>query len=362
MPSRKPLVMHVVGARPHFMKLAPVQRAMDASDTFEQIVVHTGQHYSHQLSGAFLEEFGLRPPDFNLAVGSNRHVPQMAQMMERLDPVLADQKPDVVMVYGDTNTTAAGAIAAAKTHTPLAHVEAGLREHDKQIPEEINKLLTDAVTDLYFCPTETAVNNLLAQGITEQVHLVGDTVLDWLNLECAHHDLDQCLVTYGLQSGEYYFMTCHRAANTDHPDHLRNIWSAMSRLSLPVIFPVHPRTEKAMEALGLNASPHVRLLKPVGFWETQSLIKHARAVLTDSGGIIKEAYFHHTPSLILDTQTEWEEVVREGWATITGPHADRIQNALADLRTPDRHDNVLGHGGAGKLIADLTLRFLNEER
>ncbi|MDX1409120.1 MAG: UDP-N-acetylglucosamine 2-epimerase (non-hydrolyzing) [Saprospiraceae bacterium] len=355
-------ILHVIGARPHFMKLAPLYHAIQDDPDLTQIIAHTGQHYDHVLSGAFLSEFGLGVPDVNLGVGSDRHVPQMARIMSGLDAVLADRQPDIVFVYGDTNSTAAGAITAAKNHIPLAHVEAGLREFDKRIPEEINKLLTDAVTDLYFCPTGTAVRNLASQGLHKGVHQVGDTVIDWLWKTTREQDLGMMIERFEVEPGSYCVVTCHRASNTDHPAHLRAIWTALNQLDHPVIFPAHPRTRTVLERQGMlaEAAAHVRIIPPTGFWETQALLHHARAVLTDSGGIIKEAYFHQTPTVILDRQTEWIEIVEEGWAVIAGPDTSAILQGMRDLNVPDTHNSVLGGGGAARQIIEITKSYLNE--
>ncbi|MDX1477003.1 MAG: UDP-N-acetylglucosamine 2-epimerase (non-hydrolyzing) [Saprospiraceae bacterium] len=355
-------VMHVIGARPHFMKLAPLYRVIGEDPGWTQVVVHTGQHYDERLSAVFFSEFGLDDPDFNLEVGSGRQVVQMSRIMERLDEVIRDQAPDMIFVYGDTNSTAAGAIAAAKNNIPLAHIEAGLREFDKQIPEEVNKLITDAVSDLYFCPTATAVRNLSDAGITRHVHLVGDTVLDWLAMCDSGQRPANDVRIFGVEPGQYYLLTCHRAANTDHAPHLRAIWTAAGQLELPVIFPVHPRTKQALQHLDLlqDQPAHLQLIEPTGFWAMQSLIREARAVLTDSGGVIKEAYFYRTPTVILDRQTEWVEVVEEGWATITGPDTARILAAVRDLRIPGHHAQVLGGAGAAAKIMDITKNYLDE--
>ena len=346
--------MHIVGARPHFMKLAPIYHRMRNDERFRQTIVHTGQHYDEALFGRFLNEFQLPAPDYDLKMGSMPHVEQIGNMLIALDETLHAALPDMVLVYGDTNSTAAGAIAAAKSNITLAHVEAGLREHDKSIPEEVNKLLVDAVSDIYFCPTVTGVENLKAAGIASNVHLVGDVVYDLL-LESDSPPMPS------IPKMEYYFATCHRASNTDNPAHLESILRAFAALDHEVIFPIHPRTKRAVRAYefeNLLGSPNINVIDPLGFWETQAYISGARAVLTDSGGVVREAYFHQTPCIILDTQIEWKEIVEEGWARTAGPHFESITEAVGDMVVPQTRGAALGDGKAATRICDIILDYL----
>ena len=360
-------ILHIIGARPHFMKLAPISRAIRQSELFDEIVVHTGQHYTEELSEAFIREFSLEEPAYRLGIGSGTHCKQIGQVILGLDEVLKHEHPDIVFVYGDTNSTAAGAIAAAKSGIPVAHIEAGLREGNKAIPEEINKLLTDAVSDIFFCPTQTGVDNLALSGVTDNVFLVGDTVIDLIiqNGTLISGAAAEVMTEAGLKAGRYYFLTCHRAANTNNTGHLREILSAVTQLELPVIFPIHPRTRMAIEKRKLSAmlkNSNVVLIDPQGFWRTQALIKHARATITDSGGVIKESYFHKVPCIIIDRQTEWVESVNEGWATVAGPDATAIIQAANTPIQPSAHAHVPGDGTATELILKHTYEFLKRRQ
>ena len=350
-------IISVVGARPNFMKIAPLKRAFDSREQIEAIIVHTGQHYDAQLSDLFFKELNLPMPKYNLGIGSGRPAWQMGMMMLKLDEVVEKETPDMIIVYGDTNSTAAGAIVAAKNDLPLIHIEAGLREFDRRIPEEVNKLLTDAVADYYFSPTQTGVDNLKKVGITHNVYNTGDVGIDLIyqNLEKIKQNT-AILEKHHLSQKGYYFMTCHRANNTDKVENLRAILSLFKQLDLPVIFPMHPRTKAAIERHGLQKmldAPNLILSPPIGFWDTQTLVRFAKAVITDSGGIIKESYFHRTPGVIIDGQTEWIETVEEGWNTIAGPNTKKVLYFLANLPVPSHHSNCLGDGTAAQQIVNI---------
>lgn len=354
-------ILHVIGARPHFMKLAPVYEALEDHPDVNQIIVHTGQHYDFTLSEQFIQEFNLPSPHYNLEVGSKSHLSQIANILIGLESVLNDQEIHLVVVYGDTNSTAAGAIAAAKLNIPLAHVEAGLREWDRQIPEEVNKLLTDAVTDLYFCPSEIAVNNLKNAGITENVFLTGDVVVAYLlkHVEARMGQAD-LLNELDLEPNEYCFATCHRANNTDEKGPLAEIMSAFAELDTKVVFAAHPRTLNAIRSFGLDemmSHQNIHLIEPQSFWNTQCLIKNANLVLTDSGGVIKESHLYRTPSLILDTQTEWLEIVESGWSVITGPNKSRIVESTKKFEIPQSHQVLYHIENGPQLIAETIVKF-----
>ncbi len=354
-----------------------------------EVLVHTGQHYDHELSQQFFDELGLPTPQYNLEIGSGRHAFQMGQILIKLDAVLEKEQPDMVVVFGDTNSTSAAAITVAKNNIPLAHVEAGLREWNKRIPEEINKLLTDSVTDLYFCPTPTGVENLEKQGITDGVHLVGDIGIDLIvnNLEKIEKNktalfdrLNQTPAPEGSQitssnklliknhqitEGEYFFMTCHRASNTDDVEKLKQILSVFDDINEPIIFPIHPRTRATVEKHGLQyllEKPHVQVIEPIGFWDTQTLIRHAKMVLTDSGGVIKEAYFHKVRCCILDNQIEWIEAVNEGWSKITGANRLKIIDAIKTFETPTVFSGFLGDGTAAQQIVFIINSYLKKNK
>ena len=353
--------MTVVGARPQFIKAAPLSRALAAADDMTEVLVHTGQHYDYNLSQQFFDELGLPTPQYNLGVGSARHVVQMSEIMRRLDDVLLVEKPDLVIVFGDTNSTAAAAIAAAKNHIPLAHVEAGLREFDRTKPEEINKMLTDSVTDLYFPPTKTGVENLRRQGIERNVFLTGDIGIDLIINDLDRIEKNKSLLDkLNVVEKSYYFMTCHRAENTDNLANLKQIVSALDSLDVPIIFPMHPRTRATIEQNNLQyllEKPNLKIIEPIGFWDTQTLIRNAKMVLTDSGGVVKEAYFHRVRCVILQDQIEWVEAVEEGWARLAGNKTVEILSKISTFDTPSVWSGFLGDGRAAERIVAAIRQF-----
>lgn len=354
-------IITVVGARPQFIKAAALSRAIAKSERIFETIVHSGQHYDANLSKDFFAELDIPTPKYNLGLGSQSHNKMIGQFLIAFDEILDRETPDLIIVYGDTNTTSAGAIAAAKRNIPLAHVEAGLREWDKSIPEEVNKLITDSVTDLYFSPTQTGVDNLMKVGIAKNVFLTGDISLDLLFEDTNYLPEDSLRKQYNLQ-GEFAFMTCHRDANTSDPEKLTSILKAASKCGLPVIFPIHPRTKAAILNfnLGRHISDNVQVIEPLGFWETQSLLKYASVAITDSGGIIKEAYFHKTPGIIIDAQTEWIETIEEGWNHIAGPNEEKIVELVKNRNIPDIHSNALGDGRCGERIVTIIESFLDQ--
>lgn len=358
-------ILHIVGNRPHFIKLAPVSRAIKKNDKVKEVIVHTGQHYDQMMSGHFIEELDLPKPHYNLEVGSEKPLTQLAKILAGLEEIISKENPDLILVYGDTNSTAAGAIAAAKSNIPLGHVESGLREHNKAVPEEINKLITDAVTDLYFVPTQTGIDNLKQEGKTEQVYLTGDVGLDLLfQSEEKIISAEEILTQYGLIEGDYVFMTCHRAANTEEAESLTEIFQATNELGKKIFFPAHPRTTKVIQEFSLNGmldGEHWIITGPIGFFETQALIKNAAFCLTDSGGVIKESYFHKTPAIIIDKQTEWLETIDEGWNHIAGPSKQKILEIVNKLEIPKKHLNSLGNGTASIQIVEIIVSFLNQK-
>src|ERR1041384_6662606 len=303
--SRK-TIMTIVGARPQFIKAAPVSRALAAS--FDEVLVHTGQHYDYGMSGVFFEEMEMRPPDYHLGIGGGTHGEQTGKMLIEIEKILHSVKPDYVLVYGDTNSTLAGALAAAKARIPLAHVEAGLRSYNRAMPEEINRLLTDHVSNLLLCPTDAAVENLTKEGITKGVYRVGDVMYDALlsNLAIAHKR-SRILASLGLQRGTYALATVHRAANTDNPERIAAILAALGLLSKRVVFPVHPRTRNVIRESELAVSSNISIIEPVGHFDMLILQENADCILTDSGGMQKEAYLLGVRCITLREETEWVE-------------------------------------------------------
>jgi UDP-N-acetylglucosamine 2-epimerase len=352
-------LLDIVGARPQFIKVGPILRAIEKHNrehpqrTIQEILVHTGQHYDYAMSRVFFEELQLKEPDYHLGVGSGTHAYQTGEMLKRIEDVLLKEKPDLVMVYGDTNSTLAGALAAAKLHIPVAHVEAGLRSFNKKMPEEINRVLTDHLSDLLFCPTDTAVKNLEREGITKGVHLVGDVMYDSVlyNVQLAQRR-SQILEQLGLLPQSYALATVHRAENTDDPERLRSIFQALETIAadgLPVIVPLHPRTRKQLSSLNLPLK-HVRVTEPVSYLEMLLLEKSAKIILTDSGGVQKEAFFFRVPCVTLREETEWVETVEAGWNVLAGWKPERIVHAVKRARPPSGSAAPYGDGRAAERI------------
>jgi len=345
-------VISVVGARPQFIKAAPVCRALRRSH--EEILVHSGQHFDYQMSDVFFEELGIPKPDFNLAVGGSSHGKMTGEMLGLLEELMVEQSPDVVLVYGDTNTTLAGGLAAAKLNIPVAHVEAGLRSFNRSMPEEVNRVLVDHLADTLLCPTRTAVENLAAEGITDGVALVGDVMLDTARFFAEHVDPADALQRFGVEPGEFYLATVHRAATSDSSEHLSAVVRAFASLDRPVLWAVHPRTSKNLEAFGLHdvveRSSRVRAVPPISYIDTISLLRSARALLTDSGGMQKEAYFFGVPCVTLREQTEWVETVELGWNRLVGTDEEAIRSAVENIAIPAERPAVYGDGHAAEAV------------
>lgn len=345
----------VVGARPQFIKMAPVSRELRKH--FEEELIHTGQHYDYEMDKIFFEQLKIPEPDYNLDVGSGTHGYQTGEMLKRIEEVLMKEKPDLVLVYGDTNSTLAGALAAVKLKIPVAHVEAGLRCFDKSVPEEVNRVLTDHVSDYLFAPTETAVRNLHREGIREGVYLTGDVMFDALlfNLGIAERE-SRILEELGLKTKEYFLATVHRAENTDDKNRLRNIIEAFLDSDELIVFPVHPRTSKFLKIYGLyeklERSENVILTKPVGYLDMLMLEKNAKKILTDSGGVQKEAYLLKVPCITLREKTEWIETLEDGWNVLVGAEKDKILWAMKNFEpNGDTYSYKFGDGKASERIA-----------
>jgi UDP-N-acetylglucosamine 2-epimerase len=355
--SSRPVVLTVVGARPQFVKLAPLSRALRRR--VREVLVHTGQHYDEEMSDAFFDQLGLPAPDRHLGIGSGGHGAMTGRMMEALEGVLLEERPALVVVLGDTNSTLAGALAAAKLGIPVAHVEAGLRSFDPAMPEEINRRLTDHVSTLLFCPTATAVRNLKVEGIRKGVHRVGDVMRDAIvqNLARARRSGR----ANGRPPRSYYVATLHRQENVDDPERLRRLLGALEALPLPVVLPLHPRTAARLEALGRAPGGSVETVPPQPYLEMLALVAGARAVLTDSGGVQKEAHMLGTPCVTLRETTEWVETLARGANRLAGSDPRKIRAAVRDIeRRRPRWDagRLYGEGHASERIAEVVARFL----
>jgi UDP-GlcNAc3NAcA epimerase len=350
-------LLSIVGARPEFVQSAPVSRAV--RPRHQEILVHTGQHYDYLMSQTFFDELALPAPDYNLEVGSGSHASQTGQMLVRLEEVMAQEQPDVVIVRGDTNSTLAGALAASKLGLPIVHIEAGERSFDRTAPEEINRLVADRLAQLHLCASHTAIEHLDDEGIRSSVHWTGDVMLDATNASLAvAKEHSRVLERLHLTPGSYTLATVHRASNTDDRDRLSRILSALNAMSDEVVvFPVHPRTCAALPAVPIRWAPHVKLVDPVGYLDMLVLEQHARLIATDSGGVQREAYFLGVPCVTLREETEWTETVLAGWNVLTGADPDRILEAWSTFTPPADRPAIFGDGHAGERIAGLLERW-----
>lgn len=343
------MIVTVLGARPQFVKAAAVSRAFAALGVVERIV-HTGQHFDDNMSDVFFRELGISMPTANLGIGGGTHGQNTGRMLEALEPILIDWKPDCVLVYGDTDTTLAGALTAAKLHIRLAHVEAGLRSFNRRMPEEINRVVADHLSDVLFCPTPTAMKNLAREGI-EGAHLVGDVMFD-VALHFKEESARRSPPIEGLP-GKFALATVHRAENTDDVRRLTAILSGFEKSSLPIVLPIHPRTRKLIDASLLKVPGNVILSPPVGYLDMVWLERHASLILTDSGGVQKEAYFHGVPCVTLREETEWVELVEAGWNRLCPPiSGDAIVAAMEEaLSSTPAKVELYGDGSAATKIA-----------
>ena len=359
-------VLTVVGARPQFIKAAPVSKALREWPGFHEIMVHTGQHYDPNMSQTFFDELDIGLPNHNLEVASGSHGYQTGEMLKRLEPIVNDEKPDLVLVYGDTNSTLAAALTASKLCVPIAHIEAGLRSFNRGMPEEVNRVLTDHVATLLFCPTITAIKNLEQEGITSNVWNTGDVMYD-VALQFAEKSKSKSTVLrdLGIRHKAYILATVHRAENTDRKDYLANILGGLGKISadVPVVLPLHPRTRKMIRSFGLDGllAP-IKVIEPVGFLDMIALESNARLIATDSGGVQKEAYFHKTPCVTLRGETEWIETVEAKWNHLA--EVSTMEGITAALRTSLDYSGVrseigeYGDGLASQKIVRVMAQYL----
>jgi UDP-GlcNAc3NAcA epimerase len=322
-------IVTVVGARPQFIKAAPMSRALRAAH--REILIHTGQHYDDDMSAVFFRELGIPDPDVHLGAGGGGHAEQTAKMLTGIERVLLDEKPDWLLIYGDTNSTLAGALAASKVHIPIAHVEAGLRSFNRRMPEEINRVVADHLATLLLCPGDGAARNLANEGITRGVHVVGDVMADALLDAAARADASDVLVRHGLEPRRYLLATVHRADNTDDPVRLSAILGAFADIGRTILFPLHPRTRGAIARAGLALPDNIRACSPLGYLDMVRALRDADLVLTDSGGLQKEACWLGVPCITLREETEWVETVESGWNRLAGADRSLI---VAALRAP----------------------------
>lgn len=347
-------IVSIVGARPQFIKCAPVSRELRKEHL--EVLVHTGQHYDYGMSEIFFEELHIPKPDYNLNVGSGTHGKQTGTMLAGIEEVLLSETPDLVLVYGDTNSTIAGALAATKLQIKVAHVEAGLRSFDRSMPEEINRILTDHLSDILFCPTKTATDNLSNEGIKKGVSLVGDVMIDALEYNTIiAKKTSKILEKIGVTKGKYVAVTIHRPGNTDVKEHMVNIISALGESGENVVFPAHPRTVKFLEGYGLlaNLPSNIMITAPLGYLDMLMLMGSANKVITDSGGVQKEAYMLKVPCITLRENTEWVETIESGWNVLVGADKERLIKAIYKPKENLPHHDLFGKDAAKKIATYL---------
>jgi UDP-GlcNAc3NAcA epimerase len=346
-------VITIIGARPQFIKAAPVSRELRKQHT--ELIIHTGQHYDANMSDIFFEELHIPKPDYQLGVGSGSHGKQTGEMLAKIEDIFLEEKPDYCLVYGDTNSTLAGALAAAKLHIPVVHVEAGLRSFNKKMPEEVNRIMTDHVSEFLFCPTETAIENLHNENIHHNVFNVGDVMYDAVlyNRKLAN-DNSNIISKHGLESKGYHLITIHRAENTDDRGNIENILTAFKQIDTKKVWPMHPRTKHKLESYGLKLEeiPNLVVIEPVGYLDMLTLESNAAKIITDSGGVQKEAYFMKVPCITVREQTEWVETLDKEANILVGTDISKLVSAVEKVVTPVYMD-VFGDGHASKKIVEI---------
>lgn len=355
----------IIGARPQFIKAAMVSKEISKHSCIDEVIIHTGQHFDENMSHIFFEEMGISEPDYNLGIQSLSHGAMTGRQLEEIEKVLVKEKPDWVIVYGDTNSTISGALASVKLHIPVAHVEAGLRSFNRKMPEEINRILTDHIAELLFVPTETAVNNLENEGITEgKIKLVGDVMYDaTIHFEQIAEKKSKILEKIKLDPKEYILATVHRQENTDDPEKLKNIFSALADAPLPVVLPLHPRTKKKINEYKIPLNGQIYPIDPIGYLDMVLLEKNANMIVTDSGGIQKEAFFYEVPCITLREETEWVELVENGFSTLVGSDTDKIVTTYQKMINKSSEFNIdlYGDGKTREKIVNLLVGYNKSE-
>ena len=341
-------IFSIVGARPQFIKLAPLSARL--SGLHKEFIVHTGQHYDYAMSEQIFNDLGMRKPDIHLEIGSGSQASQTGKMMISLEEAMLQQKPDLVIVFGDTNSTLAGALAAAKLNIAIVHIEAGLRSYNKNMPEEINRVATDHISSYLFVPTQTAMSILRSEGLEKNSCLTGDIMVDTIknNLEIALKK-STIIANLKLEDKEYNLLTLHRNYNVDNPAILKHLLDQLEQLEEKVIFPVHPRTKKMLRDI-YYVPKNIEMTEPQGYLDFIALEYYSKRILTDSGGIQKEAYILRKPCITLRTETEWVETVEEKWNLLINPSDDAIASRITDFATPDVQNGAFGNNVTEKMI------------
>ena len=350
-------ILTVLGARPQFIKASVVSHAFQIAG-IQEILVHTGQHFDTSMSDVFFRDLGIPDPDYHLGIHSLNHGVMTGRMMEALETLVLKENPDWLLVYGDTNSTLAGALVAAKLHVPVAHIEAGLRSYNREMPEEINRVVTDQLSTLLFAPTPLAVECLTKEGITQGVYMTGDVMMDaTLQYQTKAEEISTILTDHDLEPNQFYLATIHRPSNTDDRLRLSSILDALSQLNLPVIFPLHPRTKKLVQNFGLEEKlKSLKVVPPATYLDMLVLEKNAKLIITDSGGIQKEAFLARKPCFTLRTETEWVETLESGWNTLVEPN--HIQTTIQQFVQPKTWPSLYGDGQASSTIVQILTKEL----
>ncbi|QDP39293.1 non-hydrolyzing UDP-N-acetylglucosamine 2-epimerase [Radiobacillus deserti] len=357
-------ILTVVGARPQFIKSAMISKEIQKSEEIQEVVLHTGQHYDTNMSEVFFKQLQIPEPAYYLGVGSGPHGKQTAVMLTEIEAIMEAIQPDIVLVYGDTNSTLAGSLAASKLHLPIAHIESGLRSYNKKMPEEINRLITDHLSQWLFCPSAFAMENLRKEGITKGVYVTGDIMYDAvLHFKDIALKESTILNDLELSKKDYNLATIHRAENTDDPEKLSSILKALQQLETPTVLPLHPRTKKKIEQFNLTPflSSSILVVEPLNYFDMLAITSQAKLVLTDSGGLQKEAFMLEVPCLTLREETEWTETIKTGWNQLVGTDTKKIIQFATSIRAPKEHPPLFGTGKAADEIIQILKRCFEKK-
>ena len=349
-------IVSIVGARPQFIKLAPLSKQI--RKFHKEIVIHTGQHFDKNMSSSFFSDLDINTPDYNLNINSGSHGNQTAKMIEKIEKILIQEKPEGVIIFGDTNSTFAGAIAASKLDCVLFHVEAGLRSFNPNMPEEINRIISDHVSNYLFAPTKTAIKNLVSENLKEKSYLTGDIMVDSINIALKKISKNNIFDKYKIKENEYYLLTLHRPYNVDNPSNIINIFSFLDKIDSKILFPVHPRTNNIININNIVIPKNILLIEPVSYLDFIDLQKNSKKIITDSGGIQKEAYILKKPCITLRSETEWKETVDSGWNLLINPNTENDINLKIESFYPkENHIPLFGNEVSMKMV-DLINKLL----